>query len=338
MKGERGLIAEMSQIFGRPPEQVVCGIGDDTAVIRPERNYDLLWTIDALIEGVHFDLTYTSLGLLGRKALAVNLSDIAAMGGEPQYALLALGWPPERHLAGALELARGMQSLAQEYDTALIGGDTVSSPGCLTMSLTVMGQVKSDELLRRDQARVGDMIYVTGQLGQAAAGLEMLRLGLDLPDEAKKLLLQAFLNPQPQVAAGRLLARHHLATAAIDLSDGVASDLDQICLLSKVGAVVAAERVPIPTGVLGVAGVLGKEPIDLALKGGEDYHLLFTSPPDKELAMQEYFRQANLPAPTCIGTIVSGSGVRLRFQREEVEISGAGFDHFRDSSPVKTRL
>jgi thiamine-monophosphate kinase len=333
MKGERGLIAELSQIFGRPPGQVVCGIGDDTAVIGPDRDDDLLWTIDALIEGVHFDLTYTPLRLLGRKALAVNLSDIAAMGGEPQYALLALGWPPERPLVGALELARGMQSLAQEYGAALIGGDTVSSPGCLTMSLTVMGRVKPDELLRRDQARVGDMIYVTGQLGQAAAGLEMLRLGLNLPDETNNLLSQAFFNPRPQVSAGRVLARHHLATAAIDLSDGVASDLDQICLLSKVGAVVEADRVPIPAGVLEVANLLGKEPLDLALKGGEDYLLLFTTHPDQESDMQEYFRRANLPAPTCIGTIVPGSGVKLRFQWDELEISGAGFDHFRESAP-----
>ena len=111
---------------------MVCGIGDDTAVIRPDKDYYLLWTIDSLIEGVHFDLTYTPLRQLGRKALAVNLSDIAAMGGEPQYALLALGWPPERDLQEALELARGMQEMAQEYGAALIGGDTVGSPGGLT--------------------------------------------------------------------------------------------------------------------------------------------------------------------------------------------------------------
>jgi thiamine-monophosphate kinase len=332
MKGERGLIAELSQIFGRPPDQVVCGIGDDTAVIRPGSGYDLLWTIDALVEGVHFDLTYTPLGLLGRKALAVNLSDIAAMGGEPQYVLLALGWPPERNLAGALELAQGMQSMAQEYGVALIGGDTVSSPGCLTMSLTVMGQVKPDELLRRDQARVGDLIHVTGPLGQATAGLEMVRLGLNLPNDSNLSLIKALFDPQPQVAAGRVLARHQLATAVIDLSDGVASDLDQISVLSQVGAVVESDRVPIPAGVREVAALLGRDPLDLALRGGEDYHLLFTTSPDKELDMQEYFHQANLPAPLCIGTIVPGSGVRLRLLREEVEISGAGFDHFPESA------
>jgi thiamine-monophosphate kinase len=333
MKGERGLIAELSRIFGEPPGQVVCGIGDDTAVIGPDRDFNLLWTIDALIEGVHFDLSYTSLGLLGRKALAVNLSDIAAMGGEAQYALLALGWPPERDLQGALELARGMQSMAREYGAALIGGDTVSSPGGLTMSLTVIGRIKPDELLRRDEARAGDLIYVTGSLGQAAAGLEVLRLGMKLAEEIKNPIIQVFLDPRPQLAAGRVLARNHLATAAIDLSDGVASDLDQICLQSGVGAVVEGSRVPISAAVREAAALLGKEPLDLALKGGEDYHLLFTVDPDKQPNLHEYFSRADLPSPICIGTIVPGTGIKLRLEREDLEISGAGFDHFPGSFP-----
>jgi thiamine-monophosphate kinase len=333
MKGERGLIAELSQIFGSPPGQVLRGIGDDTAVVRPDKDYYLLWTIDSLIEGVHFDLTYTPLKQLGRKALAVNLSDIAAMGGEPQYALLALGWPPQRDLQGAVELARGMQEMAEEYGTALIGGDTVGSPGGLTMSLTVWGRVKPADLLRRDQAQVGDLIFVTGPLGQAASGLEILRKKLELPEAKKAPLLQAFLEPRPQVAAGRVLARHHLATALIDLSDGLASDLHQICLLSKVGAVVEATQVPVPSTVIEVGALIGKAPLDLALKGGEDYHLLFTASPGKKQEIQRCFQQANLPTPTCIGEIVPGAGVRLRWREEELDISGTGFDHFPVPSP-----
>lgn len=332
MKGERGLITELNRIFGKPPGRVVCGIGDDTAVIGPEKDFYLLWTIDSLIEGVHFDLAYTPLWLLGRKALAVNLSDIAAMGGEPQYALLALGWPPERNLREAMELARGMQEVAQEYGAFLIGGDTVGSPGCLTMSLTVMGRVKPKELLRRDQARVGDLIYVTGPLGQAAAGLEILRHNFGLPEEIKSPLLKAFFNPKPQVAAGRLLAQHQLATASIDLSDGVATDLNQICLLSKVGAIIEADCVPIPAEVMEVAKLTGRDPLDLALKGGEDYQLLFTAPPEKKPKIRECFDQANLTTPTSIGVIISGTGVRLQLKAEELEISGAGFDHFPESS------
>jgi thiamine-monophosphate kinase len=333
MGGERDLIIELSKIFGRAPGQVICGIGDDTAVFGPEENYNLLWTIDSLIEGMHFDLTYTSLRLLGRKALAVNLSDIAAMGGEPQYALLALGWPPARDLQGALELARGMQEMAQEHKTAIIGGDTVGSSQGLTLSLTVLGRVKPDELLRRDRARSGDLIYVTGSLGQAAAGLEILRHGLELSEGAKLPLVQSFLDPRPEVAAGRILAQHHLATSLIDLSDGVASDLYQICLRSQVGAVVEAEHVPIIPAVRKVAALTGKDPLDLALKGGEDYLLLFTSSPDKKYEMQRCFAQANLPEPWCIGSIVSGKGVRLLLPTTEVEISGTGFDHFPAITP-----
>jgi thiamine-monophosphate kinase len=334
MRGEHGLIAELSRIFGRPPDQVVCGIGDDTAVIGPDREHNLLWTIDALMEGVHFDLGYTPLRQLGRKAMAVNLSDIAAMGGEPQYVLLALGWPPERDLQGALELARGMQEMAGEYGAALIGGDTVSSPGGLSISLTVLGRVEPGAVLRRDQAQEGDLVYVTGPLGQAAAGLEVLRRGLELDEATKVPLQQAFLDPRPQVSAGRVLARHHLATALIDLSDGVASDLYQICRLSHVGAVVDAASVPIPAGVGEVAVMTGQDPLDLALKGGEDYHLLFTARPEKKTAIQKCFGQADLPIPICIGAIDAGIGVRLRRQAGEQDISGAGFDHFLSATPA----
>lgn len=339
MGGERQLIAAIRDLLGPPPEPVLCGLGDDTAIILPDQGYVLLWTIDSLVEGVHFDLAYTPLKVLGRKALAVNLSDIAAMGGEPQYALLALGWPPDRELSAALDLVRGMQEIAREYRTALVGGDTVSSPGCLSLSLTVWGRVKPDEVLRRDRARVGDLIYVTGPLGRAAAGLEMLRRGLSLPAPVQETLRQAFLDPRPQVAAGRLLAAHHLATAAIDLSDGVASDLEQICLLSHVGAFLEAAWIPLTPEVLDLADLAGKDPLKMALQGGEDYQLLFTAPPEKAGEIQTRFGQAHLPAPTCIGRIVAGGGVKLRRGVTAWDIAGAGFDHFpkpENVAPIKS--
>ncbi|MGQ9921774.1 MAG: thiamine-phosphate kinase [Desulfobacca sp.] len=332
MAGERGLIDALRRIFGPAPAGVVCGIGDDTAILAPQPGQDLLWTIDTLVEGVHFDLSYTSLRSLGWKALAVNLSDIAAMGGEPQYALLALGWPPSRGLNQALELARGMQEAAARYGVALIGGDTVAAPAGLTLSLTVLGQVSPGMALRRDGAQVGDEIYVTGSLGLAAAGLEVLRHGLALPSEEQDNLTAAFLRPLPQLAVGRLLAGHRLATAAIDLSDGVASDLEQICLRSGVGAVLLAEALPIPWPVSEVAQRLGLDPCDLALKGGEDYQLLFTVRPENRALLLTAFVQAGLPAPSCIGSIVAGAGIRLRRPAGEEEIAGTGFDHFPDAS------
>lgn len=330
--GERELIVRLAEIFGPPPAGVICGIGDDAAGLAPEAGYTLLWTIDSLIEGVHFDLRYTPLRLLGRKALAVNLSDVAAMGGEPQYALLSLGWPPERSLTLALELAQGMQELAGECGVAVIGGDTVAAPEGLTLSLTVLGRVKPQELLRRDQARVGDMIYVTGPLGQAAAGLEMLRHGLELPETLQQPLRQAFLDPRPELVAGRLLAEHHLASSLIDLSDGLASDLYQICRLSRVGAVVEAASVPVPPAVRQVAEMIGKNPLDLALQGGEDYLLLFTTPPEKQSHLHQCFARAGLAKPCCLGNIVSGTAVTLRTATAEIDISGQGFDHFSGKS------
>lgn len=331
MAGERRLITALSRIFGPPPKGVLCGIGDDTAILAPETDQDLLWTIDTLMEGVHFDLRYTPLRSLGWKSLAVNLSDIAAMGGEPQYALLALGWPPTRDFNQALELAQGMQDVAAAYGVAVIGGDTVAAPPGLTLSLTVIGQVAPGTALRRDGARVADEIYVTGALGLAAAGLEVLRREVVLPMDMHDTVITAFLRPRPQIAAGRLLAGQRLATAAIDLSDGVASDLEQVCLQSGVGAELMAEALPIPQAVQEVARRLGLDPLNLALKGGEDYQLLFTARPGKQAVLQTAFAQAGLPAPTRIGRIVAGLGIRLRRGEEEQEIAGTGFDHFPDA-------
>ena len=172
--GEFGLIAALAELFGQAPPQVVLGIGDDCAALDVGGGRYLLWTADTLLEGVHFDLSFISLFQLGRKALAVNLSDLAAMGGEPAYALLSLGWPPERDLTKALELGAGLAGLAREYGVAIIGGDTVASPKGLAVTVTVLGWVPKDEMLTRSGAKVGDAIYVTGPLGESAAGLETL--------------------------------------------------------------------------------------------------------------------------------------------------------------------
>lgn len=334
MAGERRLITDLSTIFGPPPAGVFCGIGDDTAILAPEPDQDLLWTIDSLIEGVHFDLRYTPLRDLGWKSLAVNLSDIAAMGGEPRYALLALGWPPRRELEQALELALGIQEIAREYGVAVIGGDTVASPAGVSISLTVLGRIAPRQALRRDGARVGDDIYVTGPLGLAAAGLAVRRHGLELPADVTTSLTEALLRPRPQVAAGRLLARQRLATAAIDLSDGVASDLEQICQRSGVGAVLSAADLPIPPAVHQTAARLRMNPVELALQGGEDYQLLFTFTPADRSALGAAFAEAGLPAPYFIGTVVPGPGIRLGSADGEQEIAGTGFDHFPDPIPA----
>jgi len=329
LTGEAALITALSQIFGPAPAKVAVGIGDDCAALDLAGPDYLLWTVDTLIEGVHFDLAYFSLPQLGRKALAVNLSDIAAMGGEPLYALLSLGWPPDRDSAGALALGEGLAQIAREYGVAVIGGDTVASPPGLMVTLSLLGRVDRGEMLQRRGALIGDQIYVTGPLGEAAAGLEVLKRRLTLEPDLQEALCQAHLDPRPQLRAGRVLAGQKLATALIDLSDGVATDLGHICRASGVGARIPAAAVPVSPQVLAAAPILGRHPLDLALKGGEDYQLLFTSPKEQAPALFQAFQKAGLPPPLPLGEIIAGAGVLLAAPGGEKEITGEGFDHFR---------
>ena len=318
---ETALIEALSRRFGPAPPEVILGIGDDCAALSLNGDDYLLWTVDTLVERVHFDLSYTTLGQLGWKALTVNLSDIAAMGGEPRYALLSLGWPPERD--------PGLAQAGREYGVAIIGGDTVASPGQLTVTITLTGTVPARQMLKRAGARVGDLIYVTDDLGEAAAGLEVLKRRPELDAELKAALVAAHLAPRPQLTAGRLLASEGLATAAIDTSDGVASDLYHICQASGVGAVIPAAAVPISPRVLAAAPYLKCDPLKLALMGGEDYQLLFTSTRAMAARLSPAFAGAGLDPPLLLGEIVAGDRVSLVTSEGEVDISGAGFDHFR---------
>lgn len=323
------MIAALSRLFEPAPAEVAVGIGDDCAALAVAGPDYLLWTVDTLIEGVHFDLSYFSLRQLGRKALAVNVSDIAAMGGEPLYAVLSLGWPRTKNPAGALELGEGLAQAAREYGVAVIGGDTVASPGGVMVTISLLGRVPRGEMLTRRGAGIGDRVYVTGPLGEAAAGLEILKRGLTLEPDLQGALAQAHLDPRPQLRAGRVLAEQNLAGALIDLSDGVATDLGHICRASGVGARVPAATAPVSPRVQAAAPLLGADPLELALKGGEDYQLLFTSPVTKTPALFQAFARAGLPPPLPLGEIVAGAGVLLATPEGEKEITFDGFDHFR---------
>jgi thiamine-monophosphate kinase len=329
LTSEWDLIKALSREFGPAPPGVILGIGDDCAALADDGPDYLLWTVDTLVEGVHFDLAYTTLSQLGWKSLTVNLSDIAAMGGEPGSALLSLGWPPDRDRRGALAFAAGLAQAAREYGVAVIGGDTVASPGGLIVTVTLTGRVPAAQMLRRAGAGVGDLIFVTGPSGEAAAGLEILRQGLDLPSDLKDALTEAHLRPRPHLRAGRLLAREGLATALIDTSDGIATDLYHICRASGVGARLPAAAVPVSPRVTAAAPHLGRDPLDLALTGGEDYLLLFTSSPEVAGRLPVSFSRAGLAAPLPLGRIVAGNRVILETPAGEVDISGQGYDHFR---------
>lgn len=272
---ERELISFLRREFGGPARGVVVGIGDDAAVLRQVRNR-LLLTTDLLIEDVHFTTDRHPPVLLGRKALNVNLSDIAAMGGQPLFALLGLGLRSGITERWVEEFSSGLKQAAREAGVTVVGGD-VSAARKICLAVTVVGE--GEKAVLRSGAKHGDGIFVSGYLGDAAAGLRLLQRGYE-PRKRRSFdpLFRAFLDPRPQIALGRMLARRNLASAMIDTSDGLSVDLYHLCQESGVGAVIELEALPISASLRR----LGEDPIDFALHGGEDYQLLFTVPPAKE--------------------------------------------------------
>lgn len=283
--GEFGIIDRLRQRFGTTGAPavtgVVRGIGDDTAALQVTPGWLLLATTDAAIEGVHFRLTTTTPRLLGQRLLAVNLSDVAAMGGIPRWALVSLSLPGQTPLHVVDELASGLADEAALYRVAVVGGNMARSPERLVLDLTLLGEVEEDRVVYRTGARPGDHLLVTGTLGDAAAGLAILlgQVPADVP-EASDLIARQRL-PTPRVEAGRAIAQSGLATSMIDLSDGLASDLGHLCEDNRLGAVVRAAAVPLSRPLQSLARASGHDPLDWALHGGEDYELLLTAPPDR---------------------------------------------------------
>ena len=304
--GEFGLIENIRKSTFRKSPSVLVGIGDDAAVMKMSPTAHLLATTDMLIEGVHFDLTYTDFYSLGWKSAAINLSDIAAMGGLPRYCLTSLGIPPSVSVEQIADFYRGLNALLRRHQTALVGGDTCSSPKSLLISVVALGEAPASREIRREGARPGDRIFVSGTLGDSAAGLEILKAGsrgrgqgsgvrsrepgvrskdvkseLRNPKSAVDSLIQKHLRPVPRVEWGRKIALSGCVNAMIDISDGLSSDLFHICEQSNVGAAVYAEKIPISPALRRAAAHLGQSPIHYALSGGEDYELLFTTPAAK---------------------------------------------------------
>jgi thiamine-monophosphate kinase len=328
--GEFALIERLKEIFGAETAPYVeIGIGDDAAVLNLTPGARLVVTTDALIEDVHFVLDRIEPRVLGRRAVAANLSDIAAMGARPRCAFVVLGLRPHANVDYVLEIARGMAELALEYDARIVGGDITRSPNALSLTLTVIGET-TDGLLTRSGARPGDAIMVTGHLGGSAAGLGIAAnpsVGVSMSRKEVDALLKRHNDPTPRVREGIALAGAGLATSAIDVSDGLAGDLRHICEMSRVGASIDPEKIPIDRSTHLAAGWLGQDAIALALTGGEDYELIFTCPADGTDAA----RAAIAPTPaTEIGVITDEPGLRLvgasapRYERYL-----RSFDHFK---------
>ncbi|MCJ7458272.1 MAG: thiamine-phosphate kinase [candidate division Zixibacteria bacterium] len=276
--GEFGLIDLIRRKVYTKDKRVVLNIGDDAAVLKCSPGKLLIFTTDTLMERVHFDLRYFSFKDIGWKSMATNLSDIAAMGGIPLAGLVSLGLPKRIKEEQVLELYSGMENLSSRFKCPIVGGDIFSSPQGLVVTISLLGEVERNLFKTRGGARMGDLIYVTGDLGEAEAGLRVLR-----KSRAKKnSITKKHLNPYPRVSESRLLVRNLNISSMIDISDGLSSDLHHICEESDKGALIYAEKIPVSQRITKVCKSLNLSPLNLALSSGEEYELLFTLNPEEE--------------------------------------------------------
>ncbi|HSL21234.1 MAG TPA: thiamine-phosphate kinase, partial [Vicinamibacterales bacterium] len=286
---ERALIARIRERVGAPPDWVHIGIGDDAAVVAPERNALEVLTTDTLVEGVHWDPRFCSAADVGHKSLAVNLSDLAAMGAQPRAALLSLSVRPGWTDADADPFIDSFASLAHEHGLAVVGGNVTASPGPSMISVTLTGFVRPRRILARSGGRPGDDLYVSGTVGAALAGLLYLREhpSLETPqDEGLAACVRRYRRPEPRVRLGLLLGRNRVASACMDLSDGLADAVRGIAAASGTGARVGADLLPVPERAAGLFRDRGQDPAEAAAAGGDDYELLFAVPPRRRRALE----------------------------------------------------
>jgi len=327
LPGERDIIAGIRARVPAPPPWLRVGIGDDAAVVQPERGALEILTTDALVEGIHFDRRFSAPRDIGWKALAVNLSDIAAMGGTPRLALLSLALPAELGADDLHALVDGFLELAGEARVALAGGNITRSPGPLVVDVTVTGFARPRHVLTRAGGGVGDDLYVTGEVGAAAAGLAWLRAGAQPEDAALAACARRHRRPEPRVRVGALLGRNRAATACMDLSDGLADAVRQVSEASGTGAAIDASAVPIPAAARSWFDRAGEDPIVSAVAGGDDYELLFTVPKRARGRLATVIRQARGVPMTRIGTLTRDGTVAL-IRNGRPEPLPQGFVHF----------
>lgn len=324
--GEFGLIAKIKDRMAASLREVIQGIGDDVAVLDMGKKA-LLLTTDILIEDIHFERAWTNPYYLGRKALAVNLSDIAAMGGTPKYFLISIGLPKELSYSFVSLLYRGLKAEARRFQVDLIGGDTSLSKKII-MNICLIGEGKRKDLLFRKGAKAGEDLYVSGTLGDAALGLRILKERGS--GKKPKGLIDRHLAPNPRVELGQALARRHLASAMIDVSDGLLSDTLHLMEESKVGARIWRDRLPLSKHYRRWVQVYSRDTYQMALSGGEDYELLFTSSPKMRRKILSLCHSFHLPI-TRVGEILrQEEGFQLVGEDgERIHCQQTGFDHFR---------
>ena len=320
-QSEFELIGKYFTRLGAERNDVRIGVGDDGAVLAPPASRDLVVVTDTLVEGVHFP-EGSAAASIGHRAFAVNLSDIAAMGAEPAWGLLALTLPrPDE--AWLAQFARAAGDLCRRHGMALVGGDTTRGP--LAITVTLIGVVPIGVALERRGGRPGDAVFVTGSPGDASAGLALEQNRLHIADSmSAQILRDRFLFPTPRCEVG--IALRGLASACIDISDGLGGDLEKLCAASGCGAEIDAAALPVSEPLVGAVGrELARE---YALTGGDDYELLFTVPLARLGAMTNAIARGLGPV-TRIGSLVAGNGVRVFARGGVMQVSPAGFDHFK---------
>jgi thiamine-monophosphate kinase len=341
--GEFGLIARLTTGLESRPD-VVLGVGDDAALLDPGAGAWLVATCDAQIEGRHFIHGVATPEEIGHKALAVNLSDIAAMGAEPLWALISLHLPASVEVEFLDRVYAGLRALASRHGVALVGGNVASTEGPLALDVTLLGRVRGGAAVPRSGARPGDALVVTGTLGAAAAGVLafVTRAGEEPPAvgaAALRRAREAMVTPVPRIAAGQALGTSGVVGAMLDISDGLASDLGHICAASGVGALLEAEAIPVDAAATEVAHACALDPLALALHGGEDYELLCAVRPEGvQLALDAVARSGG--AAAVIGRVTeAGDGMLMRTGDGTIRtVKPRGWDHLRrtiETCPIK---
>jgi thiamine-monophosphate kinase len=341
--GEDRFLEKLREKIQEPGSRVELGIGDDAACLSLEPGEKALLSSDVLLEGIHFTRATLPPSFLGRKAVAVNVSDIAAMGGRPVALTVSLSVPADIGVEELFEFFDGVLGRCRELDVELVGGNLARSPGPIVVDVSILGETVGGKVLKRSGARPGESVFISGKLGASSQGLNLLKEGMALsaagallvpaklrdgPFPLAESCIRAHMDPEPRVELGRFLGNEGAASACIDVSDGLGRDLSRLCRESRVGARIEETALPIDPGVLAWESLMRRPPLERALAGGEEYELLFTSSQDQAIA--EWTDDRSLPV-TRIGVITEaeqGIILNLRDGTEREIHPGGGWDHF----------
>lgn len=330
--GEFGFIDKIRTAMKAKNPNVLLGIGDDAAIFKPAIGHELIFTTDMLVEDRHFDFKWITPWQLGAKTMAVNVSDCAAMGAKPTVALVSLGVPKGFPVKDLEAFYDGLRQWGEQFGAQIVGGDTVGSDK-FVVNVALVGEVEKGKALRRSGAKAGDALFVTGNLGDSAAGLHALQNPNSKGKEAAPLLVKRHLTPVPRFTTGRALVAMKLATAAIDISDGLSSEVTHLCDESGLGAEIHEEAIPFSSALIHYCDENHLDPLAFALDGGEDYELAFTVPLTRIADAVRKLPGETGVAVRSVGRMVpKAKGITLITRKgERVPLKPKGFDHFGGS-------